>query len=278
VSTDGPALSWQYNGGSGVGNGSDTTSGSGGTASGGDVLDSFRVKSGTGGSTAGSTSGVSTSGPALSSQYTGGSGVGGQGNGTVGPLTNAELWRLYWSGAGAGSSSAGSDEGSLADDPTISAQYTGGSGIGRITPLVYNPESDGPPVFHSGVWTGNEGGVQFFNAGDPEGEEGVRPTFSYEEADEIWPIEREDYERQVEQGVWDVPEPPKPTDEFDSIPTDENGNYSWLSRQKYLDFLGKIVQTGKEFAWHMAEWFGPDEAAKIAKPIIAGGKGLAVIA
>jgi len=61
----------------------------------------------------------------------------------------------FVSGAGAGSSSSSSDEGSLADDPAISAQYTGGSGGGRITPLVYNPESDGPPVFHSGVWTGD---------------------------------------------------------------------------------------------------------------------------
>jgi hypothetical protein len=73
---------------------------------------------------------------------------------------------MYWSGAGAGSSSSHSDEGSLADDPTISAQYTGGSGIGRITPLVYNPESDGPPVFHSGVWTGDDGSVQFVQTAD----------------------------------------------------------------------------------------------------------------
>jgi hypothetical protein len=72
---------------------------------------------------------------------------------------------MYWSGAGAGSSS-GSDNGSLANDPTISSQYTGGSGIGGITPLVYNPESDGPPVFHSGVFTGDEGSVQFVQTAD----------------------------------------------------------------------------------------------------------------
>ena len=121
------------------------TAGSGGTTSGGDLWDSFIAGSGAGGSKSGSTGGVTTDGPALSSQYNGGSGVGGQGNGAVGPLTNAELWRLYWSGAGAGSSSSSSNEGSLADDP----------GGGRITPLVHNPESDGPPVFHSGVWTGD---------------------------------------------------------------------------------------------------------------------------
>ena len=102
--------------------------GSGGTTSGGDLWLSFSAGSGAGGSTSGSDGGLSTNGPALSSQYNGGSGVGGQGNGTVGPLTNAELWRLYWSGAGDGSSSSSSDEGSLADDPTISARYTGGLG------------------------------------------------------------------------------------------------------------------------------------------------------
>ena len=109
---------------------------------------------------------MSTDGPALSSQYNGGSDAGGQGNGTGGILSNADLWNLYWSGSGAGSSSSGSDEGSLADDPTISAQYTGGSGIGSITPLVSNPESDGPPVFHSGVWTGDDGSVQFVQTAD----------------------------------------------------------------------------------------------------------------
>jgi hypothetical protein len=166
VSTDGPALSAQYNGGSGAGKGSGTSSGSGGTTSGGDLWLSYSAGSGAGGTTSGSSGGVSTDGPALSSQYNGGSGVGRQGNGTVGPLTNAELWRLYWSGSGAGSSSSGSDEGSLADDPTISAQYTGGSGGGRITPLVYTPESDGPPVFHSGVFTGDHGSVQFVQTAD----------------------------------------------------------------------------------------------------------------
>jgi hypothetical protein len=43
---------------------------------------------------------------------------------------------------------------------------TGGSGIGGITPLVYNPESDGPPVFHSGVFTGDHGSVQFVQTAD----------------------------------------------------------------------------------------------------------------
>ena len=165
LSSDGPALSSQYTGGSGAGNSSGTSSGSG-TTSGSELWDFFSAGSGAGGSKSGSTGRVSTDGPALSSQYTGGSGVGGQGNGTVGTLTNADLWGMYWSGAGAGASSSGSDESSLAEDLTISSQYTGGSGIGRITPLVYYPESDGPPVFHSGVWTGDDGSVQFVQTAD----------------------------------------------------------------------------------------------------------------
>ena len=273
----GPVLSSQYTSRSNTGGQGRGTNNSG-THSGSDLWLLYGVGLGAASSSSGASGGSSPNFLPLLTQYTEGSNAGGQGNGTEGTLSNADLWNLYWSGSGAGSSSSGSDEGSLADDPTISAQYTGGSGIGCITPLVYNPQSDGPPVFHSGVWTGDEGGVQFVNAGDPDGEEGVRQTFSYEEVDDIWPIEREDYERQVEEGKWDVPEPPKPKDEFDSIPTDENGNYSWLSRQKYSDFLGQIVQTGKAFAWHMAEWFGPDEVARAAKPVIAGGKGLAIIA
>ena len=37
---------------------------------------------------------------------------------------------------------------------------------GRITPLVYNPQSDGPPVFGSGVWTGEDGGWQVVQVAD----------------------------------------------------------------------------------------------------------------
>ena len=75
---------------------------------------------------------------------------------------------MYWSVAGAGSSSSHSDEGSLADDPTILAQYTGGSGIGGITPLVYNPQSDGSRVFQSGVWTGDDRAWQVVQVTDKQ--------------------------------------------------------------------------------------------------------------
>ena len=217
VSTDGPALSSQYNGGSGVGKGSGTSSGSGGTTSGGDLWDSYSTGSGAGGSTAGSAGGVSTDGPALSSQYNGGSGAGGQGNGTGCTLSNAELWRLYWSGAGAGSSSSSSDEGSLANNPPISAQYTGGSGIGRITPLVYNPQSDGPPVFHSGVWTGDEGGVQFVQTADTgSGQDGGdppagRPTWN--DAQDDYYASRWLFEVEAGMGMYDPrKKEPKPAD------------------------------------------------------------------
>ena len=160
-----PVLSSQYNGGSNAGTqGSGTNNG--GTLSGSDLWLLYGAGLGAGSSSSGASGGSSSNLLALLSQYQEGSNAGGQGNGTVGTLSNADLWGMYWSGAGAGSSSSGSDEGSLAEDPTISAQYTGGSGIGGITPLVYNPERDGPPVFHSGVFTGDHGSVQFVQTAD----------------------------------------------------------------------------------------------------------------
>jgi hypothetical protein len=152
----------------------------------------------------------------LLSQYQEGSNVGGQGDGTVGTLTNADLWGMYWSGAGAGSSSSSSDEGSLTNDPTILAQYTGGSGIGGITPLVYNPQSDGPPVFHSGVWTGDDGSVEFVqtadtgspNAGtDPPN----RPT--WDDVKDWYPGPRWQFEFEAGLGLYDSrKKEPKPAD------------------------------------------------------------------
>jgi hypothetical protein len=170
----------------------------------------------------------------LLSQYQEGSSAGRQGNGTVGILSNADLWGVYWSGAGAGSSS-GSGNGSLADDATISSQYTGGSGIGGITPLVYTPESDGSPVFHSGVFTGDHGSVQFVqtaetgnqNAGtDPPN----RPT--WDDVKDWYSGPQWQFEFEAGLGLYDSSgEESKPKDEFSSIPTDENGNYSWLDLQ-----------------------------------------------
>ncbi len=158
-------LSSQYTGGSNAGGQGNGTNSSG-TLSGSDLWLSYSAGFGAGSSSSGASGGSSSNLLTLLSQYQEGSNVGRQGNGTVGTLSNADLWRLYWSGAGAGSSSCGSDEGSLADDPAVSVQYTGGSGGGRSTPLVYNPESDGPPVFHSGVWTGDDERVQFVQTAD----------------------------------------------------------------------------------------------------------------
>jgi len=46
--------------------------------------------------------------------------------------------------------------------------------MGRDTPLVYKSQSSGPPVFDSGVWTGDEGGVEFVQTTDQQG----NPTVS----------------------------------------------------------------------------------------------------
>jgi hypothetical protein len=196
----------------------------------------------------------------LLSQYQEGSNVGGQGNGTGNTLSNADLWGMYWSGAGAGSSSASTEEGSIADYATISAQYTGGSGIGGITPLVYNPESDGPPVFHSGVFTGDHGSVQFVQTADTGSQNAGtdppnRPT--WDDVKDWYSGPQWQFELEAELGLYDsAGEESKPKDEFSSIPTDENGNYSWKTTQDFKDFIGRTVQLGKDFAWHMAEWFG----------------------
>jgi hypothetical protein len=166
------------------------------------------------------------------SQYQEGSNVGGQGNGTGNTLSNAELWGLYWSGAGAGSSS-GSDNGSLADYATISAQYTGGSGIGGITPLVYNSESDGPPVFHSGVFTGDHGSVQFVQTADTgSGQDGGalpagRPTFN--DAQDYYFGPRWMFEFEAGMGRYDPREKgPKPADSDTTadVPSDQSAGAS----------------------------------------------------
>ena len=163
-----PVLFSQYTGGSNAGTqGSGTNNG--GTLSGSDLWLLYGAGLGAGSSSSGASGGSSSNLLTLLSQYQEGSTVGGQGNGTGNTLSNADLWNMYWSGTGAGSSS-GSDNGSLANDPAISAQYTGGSGIGGITPLVYNPESDGPPVFHSGVFTGDHGSVQFVRTAEMKGD------------------------------------------------------------------------------------------------------------
>jgi hypothetical protein len=83
-----------------------------------------------------------------------------------GTTSGGDLWDSFSAGSGAGGTTSGSTGGLSTNGPALSSQYTGGSGIGRITPLVYNPESDGPPVFHAGVWTGDDGGSQVVQVAD----------------------------------------------------------------------------------------------------------------
>ncbi len=119
------------------------------------------------------------------------------------------------SGSGAGSSSSCPANGSLANDPTISSQYTGGAGGGLVffvagatganaansvsqqgitgstaltladgqstvttTPLVYQPGSDDGPGVVSAVWTGGEGDVQFMPVADEEVQAASPPEYS----------------------------------------------------------------------------------------------------
>ena len=207
---NGPVLSSQYTSGSNTG-GQGTGTNNSGTLSGSDLWLLYGAGLGAASSFSGTTGGSSSNLLPLLSQYQEGSSDGGQGNGTGGTLTNADLWRLYWSVAGAGSSS-GPANGSLANDPTISAKYTDGSGGGlvffvtgatggdaassgsqqgstgsntltleegvtppRLTPLVFHPGSDDGPGFVSTVWTGDEGGVQFVLAAEQEKNQASQP-------------------------------------------------------------------------------------------------------
>jgi hypothetical protein len=133
--------------------------------------------------------------------------------------------------------------------------------MGRIAPLVYNPQSDDPPVFVPGVWTSNDGGVQYVLAGDPGAGQGGespptgRPTWN--DAQDYFFGPRWLFELEAGMGMYDPQnEESKPKDELDSIPTDEAGRVSWLNQQAWRDFLGRVEQLGNDFAWHMAEWFG----------------------
>ena len=281
----GPVLSSQYTSRSNTGGQGRGTNNSG-THSGSDLWLLYGVGLGAASSSSGASGGSSPNFLPLLTQYTEGSNAGGQGNGTEGTLSNADLWNLYWSGSGAGSSSSGSDEGSLADDPTISAQYTGGSGIGCITPLVYNPQSDGPPVFHSGVWTGDEGGVQFVQTADTgSGQDGGdppagRPAWNNDDVEDYYHGPRWLFEFEAGVGRYDPPkEIPKPRDELAGVvPTDPDGKYQ-AGRKQELDTLPtKVGEKGKEFALFMANYIGPDEIGWAAKGLAGGSLVLGAIA
>ena len=207
---NGPVLSSQYTGGSNTG-GQGTGTSNSGTLSGSDLWLLYGAGLAASSSSSGTSGGSSSNLLTLLTQYTEGLSDGGQGNGTGGTLSNADLWRLYWSGAGAGSSS-GPANGSLANDPTIAAKYTGGSGGGMAffvtgatgadaassgsqqgstgsttltladgqspvmtTPLVYQSGSDDGPGVVTGVWTGGVGEVQFVLAADQDADLAGQP-------------------------------------------------------------------------------------------------------
>ena len=252
VKKDGPALSSQYTGGSGAGQGRGTTIGPGGTLSGGELWISYIAGSGAGISTSGSTGGVSKDGPALSSQVTGGSGAG-QGSGTATgsgglPFVLFDASQTAPSGTRSQTGTTGATAIPLAD----------GQSSATITPLVYLPGSDDGPGLVSGVWTGNGSDVQFVPVADPGSQSAdtipnERP--SWDDVKDWFPGTQWQFE--VESSLWDPPtEELKPKDEFDSIPTDENGNYAWLNLQAWKQFLAELRKTGKEFALHMAQWSG----------------------
>ncbi len=145
-------------------------------------------------------------------------------SGSGGTTSGGDLWDSFSVKPGAGSSSSSSDEGSLADNPTITAKYTGGSGGGLVffvtgatgadaassgsqqestgsttltladgqspvmtTPLVYQPGSDDGPGVVSGVWTGGDGGWQVILMSDGENsyEDGAPDG---EPQDDPWPL------------------------------------------------------------------------------------------
>ena len=145
-------------------------------------------------------------------------------SGSGGTTSGGDLWDSFSVKPGAGSSSSSSDEGSLADNPTISAKYTGGSGGGPVffvtgatgadaansesqqrttgsttltladgqspvmtTPLVYQPGSDDGPGVVSGVWTGGDGGWQVILMSDGESsyDDGAPDG---EPQDDPWPL------------------------------------------------------------------------------------------
>ena len=136
-------------------------------------------------------------------------------------------------------------------------------GIGRITPLVYNPESDGPPVFDSGVWTENAAGVQFAQAADTgSGQSGgnpraERPTWNNDDAQDYYFGPRWLFEFEAGMGMYDPPnELPKPRDELAGvIPTDPNGTYQAGRKQEFDTLPAQVAEKGKEFAWFMGEWY-----------------------
>ena len=170
---------------------SPTPTGCGGSPSGG-VLWLQSTSGSDGASKSGSTGAVDTNGPALSSQSAGGTGAGGHetsSGGSSSTQNGADLWLSYGAGVGAGASKAGSTgSGGLMQLPYDASQskyggtrsQPGSTGSTNSTladaqstttlvPLVYQPGSDDEPTVVSTVWTGGDGGWQYFLTTDGKG-------------------------------------------------------------------------------------------------------------
>ncbi len=164
ISSSGPLLTClsPTTGSSGTSSLPPSTTGSGGSPSGGVLW--LPSTSGSNASKAGSTGEVDTNGPALALQYTSGSGAGqAESAGSTGSGGLMQL--LYdasqskYGGARSQPGSTGSTTSTLAD-----AQSTT-----TLVPLVYQPGSDDEPTVVSTVWTGGDGGWQYFLTSDGEG-------------------------------------------------------------------------------------------------------------
>ena len=152
VNTGGQAMSSQYTGGSDGELGANMNAGTSWPSSGADLWLAYGACAATGASTSGSTNGVNLNGPALSAQYTNCSG-GGQATPSAATGSVGLLFGLYDAtqttadGAGSQSGSTGS----------TTLEFADAQSSAELTPLVYQPGSEGGPVFVTTVWTGDDG-------------------------------------------------------------------------------------------------------------------------
>jgi hypothetical protein len=210
------------------------------------------------GSAAG-TGGSQSTGPVLLCGT--GSGTGSSTSGSGSSTTNGPV--LF---CGTGSGSGSSTGGSGSSTTKFQTADTGNQGTGESDASQSDEKSRARSWWGIRGWfLGDEpiddGGAQVIQTADTgKGQDGGhlpagRPTWNDAQDDYFGP--RWLFEIEAGMGIHDPQnEESKSKDEFDSIPTDENGNYAWKTTQDFKDFIGRTVQLGKDFAWHMAEWFG----------------------
>jgi len=215
--------------------------------------------SGSGSSTSGASSSPAPIGPVL---------LGGSGSGTGSSTAGASAvifvpgGLVFFVTGASGSDAAGSSVQQGSGGSTTQSPSDSGA-TGRITPLVYNPQSDGPPVFDSGLWTENVAGVQFVQAADTGSGQGGgnppagRPTWNNDDAQDYYFGPRWLFEFEAGMGMYDPPnEIPKPRDELAGVvPTDPNGTHQAGRKQEFDTLPAQVAEKGKEFAWFMGEWY-----------------------